>query len=74
MNGNDFANVLRVANCLSYGELSDIFGKNSVDHYITKLESKGLAGFIMYLDSCNAKVFIGYCNSKMEAQKLKYGT
>lgn len=72
MNANDFGNIVRVANCLSYNELKDIFGQD-VDHYIAKLESKGLAGFIMYLDGCNLNNFFFYCNSKMEAQKLKYG-
>tara|TARA_R100000951_G_scaffold101420_1_gene92955 strand:- start:30990 stop:31217 length:228 start_codon:yes stop_codon:yes gene_type:complete len=67
-----FANILRVANCLSYSELKIIFGQD-VDHYVTKLERKGLAGFIMYLDNDNLKTYMAFVTNKHLKQQEKYG-
>jgi len=70
MDGQEFTNLLRVANCLSHADFKSIFGEDH-QHYINKLTGWdfNIGKFLMYLDDDNARRFYNHIEEKLEQQK-----
>jgi len=66
MDGVDFSNLLRTANCLDTSDFIKVFGDDH-EHYQDKLYityKRDLAKFIMYLDLGNVNAFFNHLQEK----------
>jgi len=66
MNAKEFADNLRVINCLSGNDFELIFGSNW-KHFADKffyVYNSNVTKFICYLDNENVEIFMKYVNTK----------